>query len=119
MNEPFDHETVEIMPIMEEYAARPSHEGPPRSAATLQDMLAVGASDESLLTNAQNLHADLTVRLARRAIELRNLPYGLSVTEPVRVVASWYQESFQELVSSRVSHSYAFKCVLLCVLVCF
>lgn len=44
------------------------------------------------------LSDELPVRLARRVVELENLPHGLSAMPSVIKVRNWYAESFQELI---------------------
>lgn len=44
--------------------------------------------------------SELPVRLAKRIVELESLPYGLSHTEPVMQVRSWYEDSFSEVIST-------------------
>jgi len=68
-------------------------------------MLAVGHAEDmeqSLLENAQMLHAELPVRLSRRIVELQKMPYGLSELPPVKKVQKWYEKSFHDLISQRV-----------------
>lgn len=47
---------------------------------SLREMMEFGSkpTPENLLISAQFLHEELAVRIARRAIELEKLPYGLS-----------------------------------------
>ncbi|KAI4335078.1 hypothetical protein L6164_013759 [Bauhinia variegata] len=42
---------------------------------------------------------ELPIRLARRAIELENLPYGLSQKPAILKVRDWYLDSFRDLRS--------------------
>jgi pyruvate dehydrogenase kinase 2/3/4 len=79
------------------YARRPS------TAVSLNQLFEIGqnATAACILENAQFLHKELPVRLARRARELENLPYGLSDTKPVQTVASWYVDSFKDIVQKR------------------
>eukprot|EP00466_Bigelowiella_natans_P017117 jgi/Bigna1/91701/estExt_fgenesh1_pg.C_1140016 len=58
--------------------------------------------ERSLIENAQMLHTELPVRLARRINELQKMPYGLSEFPPVRKVQKWYERSFNDLVSMRM-----------------
>ncbi|EYU45459.1 hypothetical protein ABFS82_14G000300 [Erythranthe guttata] len=53
----------------------------------------------NLLISAQFLHKELPVRIARRAIELDSLPYGLSNKPAVLKVRDWYLDSFRDLRS--------------------
>ncbi|XP_058083521.1 pyruvate dehydrogenase (acetyl-transferring) kinase, mitochondrial-like isoform X3 [Magnolia sinica] len=50
------------------------------TGVTLRCMMDFGSipTEKSLLLSAQFLHKELAIRIARRAIELENLPYGLS-----------------------------------------
>ncbi|MED6204356.1 hypothetical protein PIB30_008484 [Stylosanthes scabra] len=65
---------------------------------TLKYMMEFGSNPtpKSLLLSAQFLHSELPVRIARRSIELQNLPYGLSQKSAVR---DWYLDSFRDLRS--------------------
>ncbi|KAJ7980472.1 Pyruvate dehydrogenase (Acetyl-transferring) kinase mitochondrial [Quillaja saponaria] len=45
------------------------------------------------------LHKELPIRIARRAIELESLPYGLSEKPAVLKVRDWYLDSFRDLRS--------------------
>ena len=42
---------------------------------------------------------DLLTRLAKRTVELENLPYGLSTMPSVNHISDWYIKSFEELYS--------------------
>ncbi|KAL2478390.1 [Pyruvate dehydrogenase (acetyl-transferring)] kinase [Forsythia ovata] len=53
----------------------------------------------NLLISAQFLHKELPLRIARRAIELEALPYGLSRKPAVVKVRYWYLDSFRDLRS--------------------
>lgn len=70
---------------------------------TLQDLMSVGESanndPSALLTSAQFMHRELPIRLAKRVRELESLPYGLSNEEPVKIVRSWYIQSFRDMLS--------------------
>jgi len=52
-----------------------------------------------MLRSAQWLREELPVRLARRALELEDLPQGLSSIPAIQKVAGWYAQSFSELAS--------------------
>lgn len=52
----------------------------------------------TLLKAALFLEEELPIRLARRVVELENLPHGLSGMPSVIKVKNWYAESFQELI---------------------
>lgn len=51
-----------------------------QTGVSLKYMMEFGAepTDKNLLISAQFLHKELPIRIARRAIELESLPYGLS-----------------------------------------
>lgn len=57
--------------------------------------------DLTRLHSAQWLHHELPVRLAHRAQELRELPFGLANMPSVIEVRDMYQSSFRDLVESR------------------
>jgi pyruvate dehydrogenase kinase 2/3/4 len=48
----------------------------------------------TLLLAAQFLHEELPVRLARRARDLRKLPFGLGDTTSIKGVRKLYERSF-------------------------
>ncbi|KAJ1616710.1 branched-chain alpha-ketoacid dehydrogenase [Pavlovales sp. CCMP2436] len=54
---------------------------------------------------AQFLHHELPIRLAHRAIELEELPHGLSDMPSVQVVRDWYIESFNDLVAAKETNT--------------
>ncbi|XP_047317298.1 pyruvate dehydrogenase (acetyl-transferring) kinase, mitochondrial-like [Impatiens glandulifera] len=56
-------------------------------------------TEKNLLISAQFLHKELPIRIARRAIELESLPYGLSEKPAVLKVHDWYLDSFRDLRS--------------------
>lgn len=51
-----------------------------QTGVSLRYMMEFGSkpTDRNLLISAQFLHKELPIRIARRAIELESLPYGLS-----------------------------------------
>lgn len=51
-----------------------------QTGVSLRYMMEFGSrpTDRNLLISAQFLHKELPIRIARRAIELETLPYGLS-----------------------------------------
>ncbi|KAH6757925.1 pyruvate dehydrogenase kinase [Perilla frutescens var. hirtella] len=53
----------------------------------------------NLLISAQFLHKELPIRIARRAVELESLPYGLSHKPAILKVRDWYLESFRDVRS--------------------
>ncbi|KAK9080067.1 hypothetical protein SSX86_001742 [Deinandra increscens subsp. villosa] len=57
------------------------------------------SSERNLILAAQFLHRELPIRIARRAIELESLPYGLSEKPAVLKVRDWYLDSFRDLRS--------------------
>ena len=59
--------------------------------------------EQTCLQNAQFLYHELPIRLAKRIKELDSLPYGLSLTEPVLKVKSWYAQSFRSILSGTVA----------------
>lgn len=51
-----------------------------QTGVSLRYMMEFGSrpTEKNLLISAQFLHKELPIRIARRAMELENLPYGLS-----------------------------------------
>lgn len=72
-----------------------------QNGVSLRYMMEFGSNptERSLLISAQFLHKELPVRIARRAIELENLPYGLSYKPAILKVRDWYLDSFRDLRS--------------------
>ncbi|KAK9725333.1 hypothetical protein RND81_05G137200 [Saponaria officinalis] len=72
-----------------------------QTGVTLRYMMEFGSepTDRNLLISAQFLHKELPIRIARRAIELQSLPYGLSLKPAVLKVRDWYVDSFRDLRS--------------------
>ncbi|XP_030539968.1 pyruvate dehydrogenase (acetyl-transferring) kinase, mitochondrial [Rhodamnia argentea] len=70
-----------------------------QTGVSLKYMMEFGSrpSDRNLLISAQFLHKELPIRIARRAIELENLPYGLSEKPAVLKVRDWYLDSFRDV----------------------
>ncbi|ESW10556.1 hypothetical protein PHAVU_009G219900 [Phaseolus vulgaris] len=70
-----------------------------QTGVSLRYMMEFGSKpvDKNLLISAQFLHKELAIRIARRAIELENLPYGLSQKPAVLKVRDWYLDSFRDL----------------------
>nr|ABW03160.1 mitochondrial pyruvate dehydrogenase kinase isoform 2 [Pisum sativum] len=70
-----------------------------QTGVSLRYMMEFGSkpTDKNLLISAQFLHKELAIRIARRAIELENLPYGLSQKPAVLTVRDWYVDSFRDL----------------------
>ncbi|OMO58580.1 hypothetical protein COLO4_34520 [Corchorus olitorius] len=72
-----------------------------QTGVSLRYMMEFGSkpTDRNLLISAQFLHKELPIRIARRAIELETLPYGLSHKPAVLKVRDWYLDSFRDLRS--------------------
>lgn len=72
-----------------------------QNGVTLRYMMEFGSkpTERNLLISAQFLHKELPIRIARRAIELESLPYGLSLKPAVLKVHDWYLDSFRDLRS--------------------
>ncbi|XP_043711016.1 pyruvate dehydrogenase (acetyl-transferring) kinase, mitochondrial-like [Telopea speciosissima] len=72
-----------------------------QTGVSLRYMMEFGSNPtaKNLLISAQFLHKELPIRIARRAIELDSLPYGLSDKPAVLKVRDWYLDSFRDLRS--------------------
>ena len=72
-----------------------------QTGVSLRYMMEFGSqpTHRNLLISAQFLHKELPIRIARRAIELETLPYGLSHKPAVLKVRDWYLDSFRDLRS--------------------
>ncbi|KAG6498571.1 hypothetical protein ZIOFF_038291 [Zingiber officinale] len=81
-----------------------------QNGVSLRYMMEFGARPDqnNLLISAQFLHKELPIRIARRAIELESLPFGLSEKPavlkadfeiPPFKVRDWYLDSFRDLRS--------------------
>ncbi|XP_010943866.1 pyruvate dehydrogenase (acetyl-transferring) kinase, mitochondrial [Elaeis guineensis] len=72
-----------------------------QTGVSLRYMMEFGArpTEKNLLISAQFLHKELPIRIARRAIELESLPFGLSEKPAVLKVRNWYLDSFRDLRS--------------------
>lgn len=72
-----------------------------QNGVSLRYMMEFGSkfSERNLLLGAQFLHKELPIRIARRAIELESLPYGLSEKPAILKVRDWYLDSFRDLRS--------------------
>ncbi|KAI6692852.1 hypothetical protein NL676_020562 [Syzygium grande] len=70
-----------------------------QTGVSLKYMMEFGSrpSERNLLISAQFLHKELPIRIARRAMELENLPYGLSEKPAVLKVRDWYFDSYRDL----------------------
>ncbi|KAL9253880.1 [Pyruvate dehydrogenase (acetyl-transferring)] kinase, mitochondrial-like protein [Drosera capensis] len=72
-----------------------------QTGVTLRYMMEFGSrpTDRNMLISAQFLHKELPIRIARRAIEIETLPFGLSQKPAVLKVQDWYVDSFRDLRS--------------------
>nr|GEW42253.1 pyruvate dehydrogenase (acetyl-transferring) kinase, mitochondrial [Tanacetum cinerariifolium]GEW43333.1 pyruvate dehydrogenase (acetyl-transferring) kinase, mitochondrial [Tanacetum cinerariifolium] len=72
-----------------------------QTGVSLRYMLEFGSvpSDRNMIIAAQFLHKELPIRIARRAVELHSLPFGLSHKPAVLKVRDWYLDSFRDLRS--------------------
>ncbi|PPR89042.1 hypothetical protein GOBAR_AA31639 [Gossypium barbadense] len=72
-----------------------------QTGVSLRYMMEFGSkpTQRNLLISGQFLHKELPIRIARRAIELESLPYGLSEKPAVLKVRDWYLDSFRDLRS--------------------
>ncbi|KAI5572279.1 hypothetical protein POPTR_010G002000v4 [Populus trichocarpa] len=72
-----------------------------QTGVSLRYMMEFGSvpTERNLLIAAQFLHKELPIRIARRAIELETLPYGLSEKPAVLKVRDWYLDSFRDMRS--------------------
>ncbi|KAK1280605.1 hypothetical protein QJS04_geneDACA004671 [Acorus gramineus] len=70
-----------------------------QTGVSLRYMMEFGSNPNprNLTIAAQFLHKELPIRIARRAIELDSLPFGLSQKPAVLKVRDWYLESFRDL----------------------
>ncbi|KAI8846641.1 mitochondrial branched-chain alpha-ketoacid dehydrogenase kinase-domain-containing protein [Chytridium lagenaria] len=72
----------------------------PQTAVSLRQMVEFGRapSQATMLHATQFIHNELPIRLARRVVELENLPDHLSSMPSIHRVKNWYSQSFQDLV---------------------
>ncbi|KAI9339351.1 mitochondrial branched-chain alpha-ketoacid dehydrogenase kinase-domain-containing protein [Obelidium mucronatum] len=72
-----------------------------QTQVSLKQMVEFGRapSQNTILRSAQFLHHELPIRLARRVVELENLPYNLSKMQSVQKVANWYSQSYNDLIN--------------------
>ncbi|KAK1278344.1 hypothetical protein QJS04_geneDACA015808 [Acorus gramineus] len=70
-----------------------------QTGVSLRYMMDFGSNPNprKLLIGAQFLHKELPIRIARRALELESLPFGLSHKPAVLKVRDWYLDSFRDL----------------------
>lgn len=74
------------------------------TGVSLKGLLDFGSNptENTLLRASIFLHHELPIRFAKRAVELDNLPYGLSSMSAIRQVKGWYVKSFEEVTRVRV-----------------
>lgn len=68
------------------------------TALSLKDMYKYAvdfSNQEQRLRNAQFLHKELPIRIAQRAVDLLNLPHGLSQAHPIQQIAHMYLQYLQ------------------------
>ena len=67
---------------------------------TIQELLDFGRdnSDETILRGAQFLQTEFPIRLAKRVLDIEELPLGLADMPSVRVVQGWYLQSLRDLL---------------------
>ncbi|KAG5187839.1 branched-chain alpha-ketoacid dehydrogenase [Tribonema minus] len=58
-----------------------------------------GADPKLRIQQAAFLHRELPIRFAQRAVELQNLPFGLSEKKAVKDAAGWYKEIVLRLMA--------------------
>uniref|UniRef100_A0A0E0D161 Protein-serine/threonine kinase n=1 Tax=Oryza meridionalis TaxID=40149 RepID=A0A0E0D161_9ORYZ len=70
-----------------------------QTGVTLRYMMEFGArpTERNLLRSAQFLRRELPIRIARRALDLDSLPFGLSTKPAILKVRDWYLDSFRDL----------------------
>ncbi|TVU37619.1 hypothetical protein EJB05_10944 [Eragrostis curvula] len=70
-----------------------------QTGVSLRYMMEFGSrpTERNLLLSAQFLHKELPIRIARRALELEYLPYGLSNKPAILKVRDWYLDSFRDI----------------------
>lgn len=86
-----------------------------QTGVSLRYMMEFGSTptEKNLLISAQFLHKELPIRVARRAIELETLPYGLSEKPAVLKVRSRVLVSFSNRVSGSNRIVWSLNCVTL------
>lgn len=72
-----------------------------QTGVSLRYMMDFGArpTERHLILSAQFLHKELAIRIARRALELDSLPFGLSSKPAILKVKDWYLDSFRDIRS--------------------
>lgn len=70
------------------------------TAITLRELYEFGrgADNSTIIRAAQFLQHEMPIRLAKKVIELENIPGGLSNTRWIKVVRDWYVQSFIEFI---------------------
>ncbi|PAN15071.1 hypothetical protein GQ55_2G449100 [Panicum hallii var. hallii] len=70
-----------------------------QTGVSLRYMMEFGScpTDRNLLLSAQFLQRELPIRIARRALELDSLPFGLSNKPAILKVRDWYLDSFRDI----------------------
>ncbi|KAL5198014.1 hypothetical protein ABZP36_001526 [Zizania latifolia] len=70
-----------------------------QTGVSLRYMMEFGSrpTERNLLLSAQFLHKELPIRIARRALELESLPFGLSNKPAILKVRDWYLDSFRDI----------------------
>ncbi|MBA0791798.1 hypothetical protein Gohar_016355 [Gossypium harknessii] len=78
-----------------------------QTGVSLRYMMEFGSkpTQRNLLISGQFLHKELPIRIARRAIELESLPYGLSEKPAVLKVPSFFYAFLMGLLLFSVSHT--------------
>ncbi|MEQ8819487.1 MAG: pyruvate dehydrogenase kinase [Sumerlaeia bacterium] len=54
-------------------------------------------SEDTLIHGSQYLHVELPIRVAKRVVELENMPHGLSMMPAVRQVWQMYVDTFRDI----------------------
>ncbi len=70
------------------------------TAVSLRELyeFARGGDDSTIIKAAQFLQNEMPIRLAKKVVELENIPGGLSQTRWMKVVRDWYVQSFMEFI---------------------
>ena len=91
--------SVSLETLLDTGSGKLLHETQFPESMTKADALKLTTHEKTVLQIASFLRHELPVRLAHRASELRDLPYGLSDSPSVQQVASWYEESFLDVIN--------------------
>ncbi|KAI8617071.1 mitochondrial branched-chain alpha-ketoacid dehydrogenase kinase-domain-containing protein [Chytriomyces sp. MP71] len=72
-----------------------------QTQVSLKHMVEFGRapSQATILRATQFIHHELPIRIARRVVELENLPYNLSSMVSIKKVTEWYRQSYLDLVN--------------------